>query len=117
SGSNANIHSRDPFAGMPGSSGGQTSDSVDDIHNCNDAQPEIKITAQDGLTCEVGDECEFNILVLGGKYPLSGGTYTASPASTVTVALNGQPVETKNIPESDPNSWNWLKDIGEHVNQ
>lgn len=117
SGSNANIHSRDPFAGMPGSSGAQSSDSVDDIHNCNDILPEIQITAQDGIICEVGEECEFNILALKGTHPLSGGSYTAAPASTVSVALNGQTVETKTIPESDPNSWNWLKDISNHVTE
>src|SRR5690606_30763424 len=61
SGSNANIHSRDPFAGMPGSPGAQSADSVDDKHNCNDKKPSITITAQDGLVCEVGETCEFAI--------------------------------------------------------
>lgn len=101
SGSNANIHSRDPFAGMPGSPN-QTSDSVDDVHNCNDAKPGI--TMQDSVTCEIGDECEINIFVSRGTHPLMGGSYATAPAGTVSITLNGQ-TRTKEI--EDPDSWNW----------
>src|SRR5690606_22672546 len=78
--------------------------------------PSIHVTAQDGLTCEIGDGCEFNIFVERvSSHPLSGGNYTTHPAGTLTVIVNGREKKTYAISEDSPDSFNELLDFEEYI--
>lgn len=103
-GSNHNLFSVDVFVGVPGSGNQPSADSVDDIHNCNDTKPDLKLTATE---CDDVGDCTITITVFQGAHPLSGGSYTTSPASTVTVTINGQVVDTSAIPASNADVWSY----------
>jgi penicillin-binding protein 1A len=93
-GGNHNIFSADPFVGLPGSS--SSPDSKDDVHNCNDKLPEPTLTDN----CDSVNDCSFTVTVTRGTHPLIDESYTAAPAGTVTLIINGQTVSTKKINDS-----------------
>jgi len=116
-GSNTSLFLADIFMGATNNSTTeQTNGAVDDIHNCNDDKPSALLTEQySGSSCEVGDNCEFNVFASKGTHPLSGGAYTTSPAGTLDVILNGQTVKSFTISDNSPNSFNEEIDLGELV--
>ncbi|HVU59994.1 MAG TPA: penicillin-binding transpeptidase domain-containing protein, partial [Candidatus Saccharimonadales bacterium] len=83
------------------SSGTSGSGAVDDIHNCDDQPPTPSVTVASD-TSNTPDACDptctVTVTVSKGTHPLSGGSYTASPAGTVTVTLDGQTINTQAIP-------------------
>ncbi len=83
----------------------QANDSIDDIHNCNDAKPEISLNVPS--SCKDENDCIFTIAVTAGKYALSGGAYTTSPAGTASLVINDQTVETVAIPGDAGSLWNY----------
>jgi membrane peptidoglycan carboxypeptidase len=103
SNSSDNAFSVDPFVGAGNT--GTTSDpqGADDIHNCNDDKPSITLTAP--ASCNSAATCIFTVTVSKGTHNLSGGAYTASPASSVTLFINGQGVEAIPIPADSPSVW------------
>ena len=83
---------------------------TDNVHNCNDTKPSVSITAsntsnQQNGVCDVS--CTIAIAASAGTHPLSGGSYTAAPAATVTIALNGQNIKTVSIPTDQSQSFNY----------
>lgn len=104
-GGSHNTFSVDAFVGAASTTGTENPESTDDVHNCNDAKPAITITPPAGSTCEDENDCIFTVTVSQGTHVLSGGAYTASPASTVSLIINGQTIETTPIPTSSPGSW------------
>lgn len=106
--SNHNLFSVDVFVGVPGGNRQPSSDSVDDIHNCNDDKPVITLTSN----CTSKEDCDFTVTVSKGTHPLSGGSYTASPAGTISLIVNGATFQTVQIPESTGNSLSYtFRDI------
>ena len=78
--------------------GSATSQATDDVHNCSDALPSITLTAPD--TCD-SSGCDITVTATKGTHDLSGGSYTADPAGTITVTINGQTVKTFSIDQTD----------------
>ena len=78
-----------------GSSNVKTSTATDDIHNCNDSPPSATVTE---VSCDDTGKCEFTVAVTQGTHALSGGTYTASPAGTISLSDNGKVLQTVSIP-------------------
>ena len=70
---------------------GNTAEATDDVHNCNDSSPVVTLTAPSN--CGPG-ACTITITASQGTHALSGGSYTASPAGTVSVELNGKTIQT-----------------------
>jgi hypothetical protein len=105
-GGSHNTFSVDVFVGAA-SNTGQTAEATDDVHNCNDEKPKITLTPPGGSECEVGDDCEFVVTITSGTHVLSGGTYSAAPASTVSLVINGQTVETTPIPTGSSTLWSY----------
>lgn len=86
-----NTFSADVFVGAVANTQ-QSAESIDDIHSCNDSKPEMTLSVP--TSCEDDSDCVFTVAVTKGTHPLSGGAYTASPAGTATLLINGQEVET-----------------------
>jgi hypothetical protein len=108
-----NNFSADVFMGATNNSTSpqQTSGAVDDVHSCNDAQPSLTLTPPgdpNNPSCHDQTDCTFTIAVSSGKYPLMGGTYTAEPAGTASILVNGQVVKT--VPIDSPDVWNYSFD-------
>ncbi|MGH7142433.1 MAG: transglycosylase domain-containing protein [Candidatus Saccharimonadales bacterium] len=95
-GANANTFSADLFYPIGQNRGTTTITTPDDVHNCNDSPPSVTITQ--GATCEDATHCDFTVTVTQGTHPLSGGSYTASPAGTISLIANGQTLATMKIP-------------------
>lgn len=105
---NANSWNVDIFMGGHPSIGSTTSNTngsatqaaTDDVHNCNDSPPQVTITAP--ATCSASDNggqgCQVIVVASQGTDPLSGGSYTADPAGTITVSLDGQNISQQSIP-------------------
>lgn len=103
-GDSHNAFSVDPFAPGANNDGSSTdSSAADDVHNCNDTKPSITLTAP--ASCHDASDCTFTVTVTQGTHPLSGGSYTAAPASSVTLTINGQEVETVPIPTNASDLW------------
>ncbi len=104
-GGNANTFSADIFVGpRRGSSGNSTE--KDDIHHCEDEKPSISVTPS-SPSCDNLTGCSFNVVVTQGTYGLSGGNYRTSPAGTLQLIVDGQPVKTKPIPTTSSDIWNY----------
>jgi membrane peptidoglycan carboxypeptidase len=97
----------DIFSGGKANTGSTTTTSnkngtqaTDDVHNCNDPPPLVSVSV-------AGDNCDSSCTITvtasqqSGGHPLSGGSYTAAPAGTVTVQLAGQTICNLTIPASD----------------
>ncbi len=97
-GGNTSNFSADNFVGAAGS---PAPSETDNIHNCNDSKPSITLTAPDD--CDVGSNCTVTVTVSQGTHPLSGGAYTAAPAGTLSLIVNGQSVESIEI--GSPDVW------------
>lgn len=74
---------------------------TDDVHNCNDPPPLVSVGLADGTTT-CTNSCAISVTATqqSGGHPLSGGSYTASPAGTIAVQINGQTICTIAIPGS-----------------
>ncbi len=103
-GSSHNIFSVDVFVGAASSST-QTTDAVDDVHNCNDTKATVTLSVPH--TCKDSSDCIFTVAATKGTHALAGGSYTAAPAGTATLLVNGQVVETVSIPDSSGDLWNY----------
>jgi membrane peptidoglycan carboxypeptidase len=77
--------------------------STDSVHNCNDSPPTVTVTAPGTCT----SSCTITATVTQGTHPLSGGSYTAAPAGTVTITLNGQTIGSAAIPVSSSNVYSY----------
>lgn len=94
----------DVFSGATNSTA-QTSESVDDIHNCNDTKPELTLSVP--TSCEDENDCIFTVAVTKGTHALSGGSYITAPAGTASLIVNGQVVDTVQIPDGIGDVWNY----------
>ncbi len=96
-GGNVSSLSADVFVpgGRPNSTSASTTSS-DDVHNCNDAKPVISINTPP--SCQANKECDITVTITQGTHPLSGGSYTTTPAGTLTLLINGQTALTNAIP-------------------
>jgi membrane peptidoglycan carboxypeptidase len=101
-GANVNAFSADIFYGTTASTSNTTA--TDDVHNCNDTKPSVSITQN---SCEEANKCDFTVAVTQGTHPLSGGSYTSSPAGSITLFVNSQGVQTIAIPSSNGDSFNY----------
>lgn len=100
--SNATSWNADVFAG--GSAGGTpTSQGNDDVHNCNDTQPTVSITAINGIA--IGSQAAISCPLAGcivmvhveqGTHPLNGATYPNYPG-TLTLQINGQTYQSQAV--------------------
>lgn len=79
------------------SSSGATMNLTDDVHNCSDSPPTVTLTAPSN--CD-STGCDITVTASQGTHDLSGGSYTAAPAGTITIAINGQAVQTFNIDQT-----------------
>jgi hypothetical protein len=99
-GSNVNAFSVDIFMGK-NSSSSSTADTTaqDDVHNCNDAKPQVSLTAP--ANCNTS--CSFTANVTQGTHALSSDQYPG----TVELYINGQKVQSQNISNSGAVSFNY----------
>jgi hypothetical protein len=103
-GGNDNIFSSDSFVGGGGGNNAGTTQN-DDIHNCNDSKPSVTLTTP--TACASVADCVFTVTVSQGTHVLSGGKYTASPAGTLALSVNGQSVTTVGIPSDHGDVWTY----------
>ncbi len=94
SGGNANAWSADEFNGIASSS---TTTATDDVHNCNDARPNVSLTTP--ATCKDETDCLFTVTVSQGTWPLSDPARGQFPG-TVNLLINGQKVDTRTVNDS-----------------
>jgi penicillin-binding protein 1A len=102
-GANVNAFSADIFYGTTSSTQSTNTSESDDVHNCNDAKPSATLTQN---ACEDAAKCDFTVAISQGTHPLSGGSYTSSPAGTVTLLVDGQTVQTVSVPTDQSGSAN-----------
>ncbi|HLZ15261.1 MAG TPA: transglycosylase domain-containing protein [Candidatus Saccharimonadales bacterium] len=97
-GANDNIFSIDIFYGTTASAGSDASTTAtDDVHNCNDTKPSVTIT-ENSASCDDAGKCDFTVAVTQGTDALSGGSYITAPAGTISLIIDGNTVQTVNIP-------------------
>lgn len=92
-----------------GSSSASASTQTDDVHNCNDSPPSVTVTTSDisGTNTNSGicdGSCVITIVATAGTHPLSGGSYTTSPAGTIEVSLDGNNICNITIPNDSADS-------------
>jgi membrane peptidoglycan carboxypeptidase len=98
------------MAALEGGGASSTSPSTsttqtDNVHSCNDTPPSVTMTAATtNGTCS--GSCTITVAATAGTHPLSGGSYTTSPAGTVTISLGGQTICTINIPPDESQNFN-----------
>lgn len=88
---NDNIYSADIFVGDAGR--GNTT-ATDNVHNCNDAKPSVKLTAPSN--CDNLSPCTFTVTVTGGTHPLSSSRFQGK----VVLKVNGQEVQSQGVSDS-----------------
>ncbi len=76
---------------------------TDNIHNCNDKGPSV--TLQQMSCNNVTEQCNYQVNVTQGTYPLSGGSYTTTPAGTISLLDNGKVLQSINIPTSSSTNY------------
>ncbi|HUY84939.1 MAG TPA: hypothetical protein VMU97_00280, partial [Candidatus Dormibacteraeota bacterium] len=88
---------------------GTSTTDTDNIHNCNDSPPTASITATDssGQQGSCTTSCTITVTATQGTHPLSGGSYTTSPAGTIEVKLNGQTINSTSIPSGSSNVYSY----------
>ncbi len=89
----------------PNTSASQT----DNVHSCNDTHPSVSVTpnlttVNNNSICV--DSCQITVSATAGTHPLSGGSYTASPAGTISVTINGNNLCTLTIPPDQSQAFN-----------
>lgn len=106
---NANSFSVDKF--VSGAMNANTINGTDDVHICSDQSPTASVTVASSASSAQKDTCDptctVTVTVSQGTHPLSGGSYTASPASTVVVTLGGQTINTQPIPADQQNLYSY----------
>jgi len=95
-GGNDNAFSVDLFFGSRAGTSSGSSSATDDVHNCNDTKPDVRLSAPD--QCDA-DGCTITVLVTAGTHPLSSEKFPG----TVNLLINGQVVQTKNVSDSPSN--------------
>lgn len=100
-GGGANIFSVDPYYGGKAAS---SSIGTDNIHHCSDVMPSISLNNVSCDNVNGKDNCTVSIVAKQGTYPLSGGSYTASPAGTIEFLDNGKQISSYKIPTSSAGS-------------
>ncbi|MGH7195551.1 MAG: transglycosylase domain-containing protein [Candidatus Saccharimonadales bacterium] len=74
---------------------------TDNVHNCSDSPPTLNISSP--ANCDSATKtCNFTVAVSQGTHPLAGGSYTASPAGTLSLIVNGKTVATTNMSAGSP---------------
>nr|MBP9761825.1 hypothetical protein [Candidatus Saccharibacteria bacterium] len=100
--SNAASWNVDVFSG--GSTGGSApAAGKDDVHNCNDTQPSVSITAVNGsangsggsLVCPISG-CTVMVHVEKGTHPLTDSARASFPG-TLSLIVNGQSVQSQGV--------------------
>jgi membrane peptidoglycan carboxypeptidase len=94
------------FANLAALEGGKVASSTtqaDDVHNCNDSPPVASVQEN---SCEEANKCDFTVAITQGTDLLSGGSYTASPAGTISLIDNGTVIMTQQIPSGSGNPYN-----------
>jgi penicillin-binding protein 1A len=82
-------------AALEGGGTATSSTQTDNVHSCSDAMPAATVTQ---TACDDVDKCDFTVTVTQGTHPLAGGSYTATPAGTISLLDNGKVVDTVGIP-------------------
>ncbi len=99
-GGNDNVFSVDVFTSAGANIGSSSSSSGnDDVHNCNDAKPVASISGD--TQCTLNTHCSYTVTISKGTHRLAGGSYTTSPAGTLSLQVDGKTVETINITSED----------------
>jgi membrane peptidoglycan carboxypeptidase len=112
-GANDNAFSIDIFVngGLNHNSSSSASNATDDVHNCNDSPPAVSLTVKSTKASGASDTCDpsctITVTVSQGTHPLSGGSYTSAPASSVTLTLDGQTINTQAIPSDQSNLYSY----------
>ena len=92
---------------------------TDDVHSCSDSPPTITVTAP--ATCNASDNsdqgCTITVTASQGTHPLSGGPYTDAPASSITVQLGGQTINSQAIPSDSSDVYSYSFDYVPTSNQ
>ncbi|HSW99132.1 MAG TPA: transglycosylase domain-containing protein [Candidatus Saccharimonadales bacterium] len=101
-GANVGNFSADIFFGTTASAASSTAQ--DDVHNCNDAKPSVTVTQS---SCDNQNKCNFVVAVTQGTHPLAGGSYTSAPAGTLVLQVNGQQVQSVNLPSDGSTQFNY----------
>jgi membrane peptidoglycan carboxypeptidase len=96
-GGNDNAFSVDLFFGPRAGTSTGSSAAADDIHNCNDNKPDVRVSAPD--ECDATTGCTITVLVTAGTHPLSSEKFPG----TVNLLINGQVVQTKSVSDSPSN--------------
>jgi membrane peptidoglycan carboxypeptidase len=89
SGGNDNIFSVDTYMKKGTTT---TTTEQDNVHNCDDAKPQITLTAP--ASCSA--LCSFTVTVTQGTHPLTGDKFSG----TVELFVNGQKVQGQNVSSS-----------------
>jgi len=100
---NASQFSADIFYNASGSTTTNTT-STDNTHLCSDTKPSVTVTA---AASSDPNDYDFTVTVTQGTHPLSGGSYTASPAGTLSILVNNSVVQTVSIPTDAASSASW----------
>jgi membrane peptidoglycan carboxypeptidase len=99
-----------PNIGTTSSAATTSSTATDNIHNCNDSPPTVSVTATDANSGQANvcdNKCTITVTATQGTHPLSGGSYTTSPAATVSVSLAGKVINTTGIPAGSSNVYSY----------
>jgi hypothetical protein len=81
---------------------------TDNVHSCNDTPPSVTVTAASstGSSGDCNASCTITVAATAGTHPLSGGSYTTSPAGTIDISLNGTSVCSLSIPPDQSQTFN-----------
>ncbi len=90
---NVSAFSADIFFNASGSAAANVT-ANDNVHNCGDTSPSVSVTQ---AQCDSPGKCDFTVVVTQGTDALTGA-YNTSPASTVSLSVNGQVVASQPIP-------------------
>jgi membrane peptidoglycan carboxypeptidase len=87
-----------------------SSSQTDNVHNCNDTPPSVTVTATNNNGSNTSGVCDtactVTVAATAGTHPLSGGSYTAAPAGTISVSLGGNVINTVTIPSDQAQNFN-----------
>jgi len=97
-----------PNTGSINTNGGPTAPAAnDDVHNCNDPPPLISVSVANDTCSTVSCDITVTASQQAGGHPLSGGSYTAAPAATITVSLGGQSISSVAIPDTSSDVYSY----------
>ncbi|MHB1864606.1 MAG: transglycosylase domain-containing protein [Candidatus Saccharimonadales bacterium] len=92
--------------GGSGSSSATSTTQTDNVHSCNDTPPTVSVTPNVNSNGVCATQCSVTVAATAGTHPLSGGSYTAAPAGTISVTLNGANMCTISIPPDQSQNFN-----------